>query len=167
MAPESNSAIYDEKVDIYSAAVTFYELFEQANFDPEIPFAFAMTPSKGAATPCVRAFTPSSALQRRGSCHRVAIESLWSRLGVVMECERIWRPLVLPPVELSACAILRTVCWLVYVGDLLLCAVATLLKTMGVAEPKSRPDALALIDSFTDTGMAHSPAEGTSCCTLS
>jgi hypothetical protein len=47
MAPESSSAIYDEKVDIYSAAVTFYELFEQANFDPDMPFAFAITPSKG------------------------------------------------------------------------------------------------------------------------
>ena len=47
MAPESSSAIYDAKVDIYSAAVTFYELFEQANFDPDMPFAFAITPSKG------------------------------------------------------------------------------------------------------------------------
>ena len=28
MAPESNTAVYDEKVDVYSAAVTFYELFE-------------------------------------------------------------------------------------------------------------------------------------------
>lgn len=47
MAPESSSAVYDEKVDIYSAGVTFYELFEQANFDPDMPFAFAITPSKG------------------------------------------------------------------------------------------------------------------------
>ena len=46
MAPESNSAIYDEKVDIYSAAVTFYELFEQANFDKDLPFAWALAPVK-------------------------------------------------------------------------------------------------------------------------
>ena len=47
MAPEIYDEKYDEKVDIYSAAVTFYELFEQANFDPDMPFAFAITPSKG------------------------------------------------------------------------------------------------------------------------
>ena len=29
MAPESGSGIYDEKLNIYSAGVTFYELFEQ------------------------------------------------------------------------------------------------------------------------------------------
>ena len=35
---------YGVKVDIYSAAVTFYELFEQTPFDPTMPFAMAMTP---------------------------------------------------------------------------------------------------------------------------
>jgi len=45
-APESDTAIYDEMVDIYSAAVTFYEMFEQERFDDAMPFAYAMTPSK-------------------------------------------------------------------------------------------------------------------------
>ena len=46
MAPESNTLTYDEKIDIYSAAVTFYELFEQASFDVDIPFGCALTPEK-------------------------------------------------------------------------------------------------------------------------
>ena len=48
MAPESaaGSGQYNDKVDIYSAAVTFYELFEEASFDPSFPFAFAFTPRK-------------------------------------------------------------------------------------------------------------------------
>ena len=46
MAPEAATSQYTEKVDIYSAAVTFYELFEQATFDPEMPFAWAMAPDK-------------------------------------------------------------------------------------------------------------------------
>ena len=64
MAPESSSAVYDEKVDIFSAAVTFYELFEQANWDPDMPFAFALTPGKGgvAETPMRHAPTSSSLL---------------------------------------------------------------------------------------------------------
>lgn len=33
MAPEANMQGYDEKVDIYSAAITFYELFEQTRFE--------------------------------------------------------------------------------------------------------------------------------------
>mmetsp|Transcript_36744 Transcript_36744/g.97091 ORF Transcript_36744/g.97091 Transcript_36744/m.97091 type:complete len:346 (+) Transcript_36744:82-1119(+) len=45
-APESNLSNYDEKVDIYSAGVTFYELFEQMAFDDAMPFAFALAPSK-------------------------------------------------------------------------------------------------------------------------
>jgi len=45
-APESDKSVYDEKVDIYSAAVTFYELFEQARFYDDMPFAFALTNSK-------------------------------------------------------------------------------------------------------------------------
>jgi len=44
-APEVDGATaYGVKVDIYSAAVTFYELFEQTPFDPTMPFAMAMTP---------------------------------------------------------------------------------------------------------------------------
>ena len=45
-APESARTNYDEKVDIYSSAVTFYELFEQASFDDALGFGFALTPSK-------------------------------------------------------------------------------------------------------------------------
>mmetsp|Transcript_1519 Transcript_1519/g.3254 ORF Transcript_1519/g.3254 Transcript_1519/m.3254 type:complete len:307 (-) Transcript_1519:408-1328(-) len=33
MAPEATNTSYDEKIDIYSAAVTFYELFEQSSFE--------------------------------------------------------------------------------------------------------------------------------------
>lgn len=44
MAPEAEGAAYDEKVDIYSAGVTFWELFEQATF--EDGFLWAMTPGK-------------------------------------------------------------------------------------------------------------------------
>jgi len=46
MAPEAVMDNYDEKLDIYSAAVTFYELFEQAPFDESIPFGWAITPGK-------------------------------------------------------------------------------------------------------------------------
>lgn len=46
MAPEAASPHYTEKIDIYSAAVTFYELFEQANFDKGMPFAWAIAPVK-------------------------------------------------------------------------------------------------------------------------
>ena len=46
MAPESGSGIYDEKLDIYSAGVTFYELFEQDSFDPTLKFAYVNTPLK-------------------------------------------------------------------------------------------------------------------------
>ena len=47
MAPEVlTSSSYDEKIDIYSAAVTFYELLEQTSFDVANPFAWATTPSK-------------------------------------------------------------------------------------------------------------------------
>jgi len=46
MAPEALQDTYDEKLDIFSAAVTFYELFEQAPFDESLPFGFALTPSK-------------------------------------------------------------------------------------------------------------------------
>lgn len=46
MAPEANTADYDAKVDIFSAAVTFYELFEQACFDPSLPFGWALTPTR-------------------------------------------------------------------------------------------------------------------------
>ena len=49
MAPESSipgPAAYDEKVDIYSAAVTFHELFEQSAFNEEMPFAGALTPPR-------------------------------------------------------------------------------------------------------------------------
>ena len=49
MAPESSipgPAAYDEKVDIYSAAVTFHELFEQSAFNDEMPFAGALTPPR-------------------------------------------------------------------------------------------------------------------------
>lgn len=46
MAPEAASAHYTEKIDIYSSAVTFYELFEQANFDKDRPFAWAVAPVK-------------------------------------------------------------------------------------------------------------------------
>ena len=45
-APEAASATYTEKIDIYSTAVTFYELFEQANFDKDLPFAWALAPVK-------------------------------------------------------------------------------------------------------------------------
>lgn len=45
-APESNLRTYDCKVDIYSCAVTFYELFEQTRFDDEMGFGYAMTPNK-------------------------------------------------------------------------------------------------------------------------
>ena len=45
-APESNQTKYDERVDIYSAGVTFYELFEESRFDEAAPFGFAMTPMK-------------------------------------------------------------------------------------------------------------------------
>ena len=38
-APESHTDAYDEKVDIYSAAVTFFELFEGRAFEPAAPFA--------------------------------------------------------------------------------------------------------------------------------
>ena len=44
MAPEACAITYDEKIDIYSAGVTFYELFEQASFDVDLPFAHALTP---------------------------------------------------------------------------------------------------------------------------
>ena len=43
MAPEAEGVVYNEKVDIYSAAVTFWELFEQASFQG---FLWAMTPAK-------------------------------------------------------------------------------------------------------------------------
>ena len=46
MAPEANKHAYDEKVGIYSAAITFYELFEQSRFVTEIPFGWALTPSR-------------------------------------------------------------------------------------------------------------------------
>ena len=46
MAPEAREPGYDEKIDIFSAAVTFYELFEQTSFEPERPFAWAMTPTR-------------------------------------------------------------------------------------------------------------------------
>ena len=38
MAPEAEGAAYDEKVDIYSAGVTFWELFEQATFPRRASF---------------------------------------------------------------------------------------------------------------------------------
>lgn len=44
-APEASYSTYDEKVDIYSAAVTFYELYEQP-FDVELGFGFALAPAK-------------------------------------------------------------------------------------------------------------------------
>ena len=43
MAPEANSQGYDEKVDIFSAGVTFYELFEQIPY--ESGFLWALTPT--------------------------------------------------------------------------------------------------------------------------
>lgn len=43
MAPEANSQGYDEKVDIFSAGVTFYELFEQVSYDTD--FLWALTPT--------------------------------------------------------------------------------------------------------------------------
>ena len=52
MAPEAVQDMYDEKLDIFSAAVTFYELFEQTPFDDTMPFAWAVAPTK--ARPIVR-----------------------------------------------------------------------------------------------------------------
>merc|ERR1719378_511730 len=47
MAPEANLEVYDEKVDIFAAAVTFYELFEEgASFDEAMPFAWGVAPVK-------------------------------------------------------------------------------------------------------------------------
>lgn len=43
MAPEATSTGYDEKIDIFSAAVTFYELFEQTRFTDEFAWAEAPT----------------------------------------------------------------------------------------------------------------------------
>ena len=62
MAPEANQISYTEKIDIYSAAVTFYELFEQASFNPSTPFAWGVSPTKvrsliremGSFDPCER-----------------------------------------------------------------------------------------------------------------
>lgn len=48
MAPEAMQEEYDEKLDIFSSAVTFYELFEQTLFDPDAPcqgFAWALAPT--------------------------------------------------------------------------------------------------------------------------
>lgn len=46
MAPEVAGGTYNEKIDIYSAAVTFYELFEEGSFELGRPFAWGLTPSK-------------------------------------------------------------------------------------------------------------------------
>lgn len=49
MAPEVQSGVYNEKIDIYSAACTFYEIFEPERFNPNDPFAWIATPGKVAA----------------------------------------------------------------------------------------------------------------------
>jgi serine/threonine protein kinase len=72
MAPEVvHTSTYDEKVDIYSSAVTFYELFEEQLFDANTRFARGLTPSRiavlikqmGDADPTCRRASVRRALQ--------------------------------------------------------------------------------------------------------
>ena len=42
MAPEADGIVYNEKVDIYSAGITFYELFEEIPYTEG--FLWALTP---------------------------------------------------------------------------------------------------------------------------
>jgi len=90
MAPEAEASLYDEKVDIYSGAVTFYELFEESSFDPQLPFGWAEAPVK----------------------------------------------------------------------------VRPIIRSMGQTDPKARPSAMELVDSFISSGLAKDMALGSSCCTV-
>lgn len=62
MAPEALQKTYDEKADIYSAAVTFYELMEQTPFDAELPFAWAVAPTR--VRPLLRKMSNADPAQR-------------------------------------------------------------------------------------------------------
>ena len=91
MAPEVvHTSTYDEKVDIYSSAVTFYELFEEQLFDANTRFAWGLTPSRiavlikqmGDADPTCRRASVRRALQPNSLCLLATVSCCWLKLVV-------------------------------------------------------------------------------------